>query len=260
MQCLSVDTVVEGVHFTAETGLEKIGYKAAAAALSDLAAMGAEVVGAAVSLQCPTGRDPDRLMAGLVSCLETYKCPLLGGDTVSSSTLALSVTVWGQAAGHGRLLRRDGGTPGDLLIVTGALGGSFASGRHLRPTPRLREGAWLAAQPAVTAMMDISDGLAQDVHRFAAASSCGALLIPENIPVHDDVPAGYERIKAAACDGEDFELLFAVNAGDWPRLQLNWAFDTPLYNVGWLLGDLGLYQERDRRIIPLDWAGYEHDI
>ncbi len=256
--CLSVDAIVEGRHFTADAPPAAVGRKAAGAALSDLAAMGAKPVGAAVALTCPARWDGAAVMDALIDELERHGCPLLGGDTTGGDQLVVSVTVWGEAAQQ-RLLYRDGGTPGDLLIVTGPLGGSLASGRHLRPEPRLAEGAWLAQSPYVHAAMDLSDGLAADAPKLAEASGCGCLLLPGQVPIHHDVPQRSDTVRAAFCDGEDYELLAAVAAEHWPSMQLGWPFERPLSVVGWLLSEPGArIEDQHGRVVPLPWQGFEH--
>lgn len=256
--CLSVDSMVEGRHFTADADPGLVGRKAAGAALSDIAAMGAKPIGAVVALTCPARWDAPAIMAGVGDELSRHGCALLGGDTTGGEQLVLSVTVWGEPAA-GRLLYRSGGKPGDLLVVTGPLGGSLKSGRHLRPEPRLAEGQWLAGHGMVHAMMDISDGLAGDAPKLAEASGCGCLLLPAQVPVHDDVATISDGIKAAMCDGEDFELLAAVSADQWPTLQLAWPFDRPLTVVGWLIEQKGAFiEDRLQRMVPMPWPGFEH--
>jgi thiamine-monophosphate kinase len=261
--CLSTDTIVEGRHFRSDDLPALIGRKAAGAAISDLAAMGAAPVGCTVALTCPARWDGLAVMDGLITECGRHGCPLLGGDTTGGNDLVITVTVWGEAVptahGPGRLVTRSGAGPGDLLVVTGPLGGSLASGRHLRPEPRLAEGQWLAANPYVHAMMDLSDGLAADAPKLAAASGCGCLLLPSQVPVHDDVPAMSDQARAACCDGEDFELLVAVAAQHWPSLQLAWPFPRRLYTVGWLIDRPGAYgEDAHGRVAPLPWTGYEH--
>jgi len=256
--CLSVDTVVEGRHFLASDDPAAIGRKAAGAALSDLAAMGARPVGAVVALSCPAHWPAMAVMEGLIRELERHGCALLGGDTTASSELTISVTVWGERVAA-RFLTRAGGRTGDLLVVTGPLGGSLASKRHLRPEPRLEEGQWLAGQPYVHAMMDISDGLAADVRTLATASGCGFLILPGEVPVHDDVPAMSDTARSACCDGEDFELLLAVDAQHWPNLQLAWPFPRPLSRIGWLLQEPdALMEDRNGHVVPFLWQGFAH--
>jgi thiamine-monophosphate kinase len=258
-QCLSVDSLVEGRHFTGDCAPGLVGRKAAAAALSDLAAMGAVPTGAAVALHCPARWDAMAVMEGLLAELQRHDCPLLGGDTCGSDQLVIAVTVWGSLPPDGRFLRRDTAAAGDLLVVTGALGGSLASGRHLRPEPRLAEGRWLAQREFVHAMIDCSDGLASDLRRICEASGLGAMLLGDRVPVHEDVPPGGDPLRRACCDGEDFELLFAIEASAWPTLVSLWPFAVPLSEVGWMLPDPPLLLEDGfGRVAPLEWSGYEH--
>jgi thiamine-monophosphate kinase len=144
-------------------------------------------------------------------------------------------------------------------VVTGPLGGSLRNGRHLRPEPRLAEGRWFASQPSAHALMDLSDGLAADAPKLAAASGCGCLLLPGQVPVHDDVPVMSDQTAAAMCDGEDYELLAAVAPEHWPVLQLAWPFPQPLCLVGWLIEQPGAFiEDTQGRLVPMPWRGYEH--
>lgn len=256
--CLSTDTIVEGRHFTLQATPAQVGRKAAGAALSDLAAMGAVAKGAVVAITCPSRWDSLAVMDGLIIELERHGCPLLGGDTSGGEELSLTVTVWGEAA-QGRFLYRSGGRPGDLLVVTGPLGGSLIAGRHLAPEPRFAEGAWLAGHPAVHACMDLSDGLAADAPKLARSSGCGCLLLPGQVPVHGDVPEMSDAVAAAMQDGEDYELLAAIAPEHWPNVQLAWTFSRPLSVVGWLIEqDAMQMEDRSGRVVPLAFRGYEH--
>lgn len=257
--CLSTDTVVEGRHFTADHQARAVGGKAAAAALSDLAAMGARPRGAVLALTCPGHWDGAAVVDGVAAELARYGCPLLGGDTTGGRDLVVTVTVWGEPAEGGRLLGRDGGRPGDLLVVTGRLGGSLRSGRHLRPQPRFAEGAWLAGLDHVHALMDLSDGLAADAPRLAQASGCGCILLPGSVPVHADVDPYGDVLTAAMEDGEDYELLAAIEPGAWPRLQLAWPFEGEVTVVGWLVEQPGCQIEGpDGRLRPSPFRGFHH--
>jgi thiamine-monophosphate kinase len=259
--CLSVDAIAEGRHFTADADPCLVGRKAAAAALSDIAAMGAIPVGAVVAISCPGRWDAAAIMQGLVAELRRHACPLLGGDTTGADSLVVSVTVWGEGdpAAAGRMLRRQDGQSGDLLVVTGPLGGSLRSGRHLTPEPRISEGRWLARQSYVHAAMDLSDGLAADAPKLAEASGCGCLLLPAQVPVHPDVPDLSDTVRAVMDDGEDYELLVAVEPGAWPSMQVAWPFERPLAVVGWLLPEPGAWvEDRQQRPVPLRHRGYEH--
>jgi thiamine-monophosphate kinase len=197
----STDMLVDGVHFDAGrmSGAD-IGHRAAAASLSDMAAMGAEPLCLLAALGLPDGfRDAAAVAAGLAA----HGVPLAGGDLSRAPALVVSVTAIGRAE---RPVLRTGGRPGDLLVVTGTLGGQAACGYSARVTPRLAEGRALAA--VATAMLDVSDGIATDVRRLAAASGTGAVVELERLP-----RAPGATIEQAATGGEDYELLAAVPAG-----------------------------------------------
>jgi thiamine-monophosphate kinase len=176
-----------------------IGHRAAAASLSDMAAMGAEPVCLLAAVGIPDGFAAVRdLAAGMAE----HGVAVAGGDLSRSQALVVSVTAIGRAE---RPVLRSGGRPGDLLVVTGALGGQAVGGYSGRVTPRLAEGRALAA--VATAMLDISDGIATDVRRLAAASGTGAVVELERLP-----RAPGATIEQAATGGEDYELLVAVPA------------------------------------------------
>ncbi len=197
----STDMLVDGVHFdAARMSAADIGHRAAAASLSDMAAMGAEPICLLAAFGVPVGFAGVRdLAAGMAE----HGVVLAGGDVVRSPGLVVSVTALGRAE---RPVLRSGGRPGDLLVVTGTLGGQAASGYTARVTPRLAEGRALAA--VATAMLDLSDGIATDVRRLAAASGTGAVVELHRLP-----RAAGATVEQAAAGGEDYELLAAVPEG-----------------------------------------------
>src|SRR3954447_10605421 len=196
------DALVEGVHFTLDRiSWRDLGFRAAAVNLSDLAASGAEALGLVVTLAAP----PDTSVDDVVELYEGIAEAGVaggGGDTTSAPQLVLSVTALGRSE---RVPGRGGARPGDLVVVTGPLGGSgaaFRAGRYLRPPLRLEEGRRLAA--VAHALLDISDGIAADAAHVAARSGCRLVLELERVPLApgatvDDL--GF---------GEDYELLAAV--------------------------------------------------
>jgi thiamine-monophosphate kinase len=209
------DALVEDVHFRlAWTSFRDLGYKAAAVNLSDLAAAGAEPEALIVTLAAPRDmalKDVVELYEGIAEA----GVPVRGGDTTASDKLVLSVTALGHSE---RVPGRGGARPGDLLVVTGPLGGSAAGLRaleaggasphlatHLRPPLRLAEGRELAR--TTHALMDISDGLAADLPRLAAASGVRCVVDLDLIPCADGVTP-----EEAAVGGEDYELLAACTA------------------------------------------------
>jgi thiamine-monophosphate kinase len=261
----SIDTIVDGVHFSLAThSPADVGWKALATALSDIAAMGAEPGEAYVSLILPAGFDSALELVGAVEELaERCDTTVAGGDVVSGPALTVTVAVTGWADGEDELAGRDGARPGHLVGVTGELGGSEAGRallergertgalvrRHLRPEPRLREGRTLVAAGA-GAMIDVSDGLATDAGHLAEASGVELCLRLGSIPCAE----GVEPV-AAAVGGDDYELLFTIA----PELR---AAAEAAASVTWL-GDvragsgLVLLDEEGRAVVGL--RGYEHE-
>jgi thiamine-monophosphate kinase len=197
----STDMLADGVHFdAARMSPRDIGHRAAAASLSDMAAMGAEPVCLLAAIGVPAGYAS---VADLAAGMIEHGVQLAGGDLSRSAELVVSVTAIGRAE---RPVLRSGGRPGDLLVVTGTLGGQAAGGYTARVTPRLAEGRALAA--IATAMLDLSDGIATDVRRLAAASGTGAIIELDRLPRAEGA-----TVEQAAAGGEDYELLAAVPAG-----------------------------------------------
>jgi thiamine-monophosphate kinase len=217
----SIDTLVDGVHFRRATHtLRDIGWKALATALSDLAAMGAEAGEAYVSVVLPDDVDePLELAHGMEELAAGCGVTVAGGDVVQGPALVLTVAVNGWADSEEELVGRDGAQPGDLVGVTGELGGSEAGrlllesgatapaeaiARHLRPRPLLDAGRALAAAGA-TAMIDLSDGLATDARHVAERSRVELRIQLADLPRAAGVTA-----EQAATGGDDYELLVTV--------------------------------------------------
>ncbi|MCU0619163.1 MAG: thiamine-phosphate kinase [Gemmatimonadaceae bacterium] len=218
----STDASVEDVHFTrAWMSPEDIGWRATMAALSDLAAMGAEALGVLVALAAPPSWDADldAVMRGVGEACAAARTRVLGGDTTRGPVLMLTVTVLGRAV---RPLRRAGAVPGDLLYVSGALGGPGAAlaawragqeprpvhrARFLRPAARLSLGAWCAAHGA-TAAIDLSDGMSSDLGHLAVASGVVCDVELAAVPRCDGVDP-----LAAVASGEEYELLVTAPPG-----------------------------------------------
>jgi len=233
----SIDALVDGVHFRRETTTPlQIGRKALAAALSDLAAMGAEAGEAYVAVGVPLDLDEDgclELFDGIVALAAETGTTLAGGDVTRAPVLSLAVTVVGHAAAPDRLVTRAGARPGDALVLTGEIGGAAAGLlllerpelatavdaatadrlrlRQLDPTPRLAAGQALAAAGA-RAMIDLSDGLGGDAAHLAEASGVGFLIDAADLPLAPgmvEIAAAAERdpLELASSGGEDYELL-----------------------------------------------------
>lgn len=231
---VSCDLFLEDVHFRRETASPyDIGWKAAASALSDIAAMGGRPLFCLVSFAAPRETEVsvvEELYQGLIEMVSAYGTAVAGGDTArSDGKITVDVMVVGETV-EDRYVCRKGAQPGDLLAVTGRLGLASAGLRalehgddapalvraHQRPVPRIAEGQWLAGRGDVRAMIDISDGLIQDAGHLADASELGIDINPGRLPVDPDL-ARY--CTEQACDahefiltgGEDYELAFAVD-------------------------------------------------
>jgi thiamine-monophosphate kinase len=205
----STDILVDGVHFdSGRISVRDIGHRAAAASLSDMAAMGAEPLCLLAAFGLPEGfRDARELAAGMAE----HGVPLSGGDLSRSGQLLVSVTAIGRAE---RPVLRSGGRPGDLLVVTGTLGGQAAGGYTARVAPRLAEGRALAGAGA-GAMIDLSDGLATDAGHLARRSGVDIEIDLAALPLAAGVDGvaralGEDPHRLAATAGEDYELCFCA--------------------------------------------------
>lgn len=223
----SIDAVVAGVHFELPAWpLAAVGRKAVAAALSDLAAMGASAGEVYVAAGLPkdlTDEQFDQLCDGIAAAADASGAGVAGGDLSSAPDLWLSVTVVGYAQSEDAVVTRDGAEPGDVVVVTGDLGGSrralelIAAGtdqadsrltKQFAPVPRLGAGLALAEFGA-TAMIDISDGLARDAGHIAAGSEVGITIELAELPLAEEI----DDAKFAAGSGEEYELLATLPAG-----------------------------------------------
>ncbi len=261
---LTSDPVVEGVHFVPGDSPQAVGHKALGRVLSDIAAMGAEPRWALVDVAAP-GTTPvatvDALYEGMGALAAGCGMAIVGGDVAEGPCLELHVFGVG-AVPRGSACLRSGAQANDLLFVTGALGGSRL-GRHLHVEPRLESGAWL--RDWVTAMIDISDGLATDLRHITKASDVRCDLEMNRIPVspavaklEDSRPA----LEHALYDGEDFELLFTIPASQRAAFIAAWqqTFELSCTDIGRVTAGAGEIRciQTDGSAIPLEGTGYSH--
>ena len=234
---LKTDVVVESVHFLRETEPRLIGRKALARPLSDIAAMGGLPEHALVTLLVHSSRPVSLLediYRGMEELAQAYEVHLIGGETSSLPVdgLVINVALTGRVE-KGCAVLRSGGKPGDALFVSGRLGGSFPSQRHLSFEPRVALArALLAAGLRPRAMMDLSDGLATDLPRLAGASGCGYELFPERLPLHPGC-----GVQQALGDGEDYELLFALSPEQALRAEREFESPVVLTRIGTLTAE-----------------------
>ena len=222
---LKTDALVEGIHYSPGTPLHLVGWKALCRPISDIAAMGGHPDNAMITVAAPpTWRDTEwrMLYRGIGKAAQRFHVSIVGGETVRSpGALFISVALTGIVP-QGSLRLRSGGAPGDFICVTGKLGGSLKSGRHLRFHPRAEEGAWLGSQRGVRAMMDLSDGLGSDLPKLAAACGTTFRIDPKLLPRHSGC-----TMNEAISDGEDYELLCCVRPADWQNIHSRWKKKFP---------------------------------
>jgi thiamine-monophosphate kinase len=253
---VSCDMFVENVHFRRGRGEPRqIGLKAAAAALSDLAAMGATPQFMLVAFSCP-GDTPvayvEELYQGIANITSRHGVAIVGGDMTTGPCIAMDVTVMGAIRGQ-RYLRRADALAGDALAVTGALGVSAAGlhamennheapgliQAHFEPKPRIPEGHWLCHCPDVHAMIDVSDGLFQDSSHLGRDSQLGINICSDALSVDPRLESyckaqGLDAAQLMLAGGEDYELAFAVagDAAEKTVTAFHQEFRTPLHIVG----------------------------
>ena len=252
------DPVVEGVHYRPQTPPHRVGWKALCRNLSDIAAMSGQPRWAVVSLGLrpqTSVRYVQGLYQGLRAAAAKFGCEIVGGDTTHVvHEQFIVVSILGDVERH-RLATRAGAQPGDIVFVTGSLGGS-QRGKHLRFTPRLAEARWLSRRTRLHALIDLSDGLASDLHRLAEAS-------PRPIGFELDAAAipATGRLAAALRDGEDYELLFTLPARAAAALPRRWrrAFPLRLSAIGRVVRKPGVILcHRDGTRERLTAGGYDH--
>jgi thiamine-monophosphate kinase len=280
---VTTDLLMEGTDFKfPETSPELAGRKTLAVNLSDIAAMAGIPTAAFVSVALPRSRGEtfaEAFFSGLLDLADEFGVTLAGGDTNAwDQPLVASVTLLGHPAGNAAV-PRTGAKPGDRIFVTGELGGSI-HGHHLTFTPRIEEAKQLVALVDVHAMIDLSDGLAADLHHVLDASRVGAVIEAETIPSRfpsggrqppeSGAPAGSPSnqgadaprsvgIHHALADGEDFELLFTVSPDDAKRLESQWSGPTRLTCLGEITAERKCWlQFADGTRKPLPPLGWQH--
>jgi thiamine-monophosphate kinase len=280
---VSTDALVEDIHFDLTyCSPEDVGWKALAVNLSDIAAMGGTPLYATTSIALTREISADfvtRLYRGLASIARQHAVTLVGGDTCRSPHgIFLDLTIIGEVEPTHMLTRR-GATPGDLLYVTGELGGSSAglellSGsrkkiprsaairRHLRPQPRCAAGRFLAERKLASAMIDLSDGLSTDLGRLCEQSGVGALVEASQLPLAK-IPGRQHRLLPNALlhyalhGGEDYELLFAVPqrlSQHVPR-QID---GLPVHQIGCMTRATGIWLLDGQKKHRLHPGGFDH--
>ena len=266
---VAVDMLTAGVDFIlGRDGAtpDRVGHKALAVNLSDLAAMAARPEAALVAVALPKREATaigEGLLAGLEPLAAAHGVTLAGGDTNTwDGPLVVSVTVIGSVP-PGAAWRRDGARPGDFLVVTGPCGGSLL-GRHLDVRPRVGEALEIASRFTVHAAIDISDGLSLDLSRLMKASAVRGVIDLDRVPIHDDARRraaadGIEPLVHALTDGEDFELLLAMHPADARGLVAAPPAGLSPAIIGEVTAGIGLASRApDGTLAPLEAGGWMH--
>lgn len=278
------DLLLEGTHFRCDwTDMHRLGRKAVAVNLSDIAAMGGTPRQLVLGLGLPAHLDVatvEALLGGFLEAARDYRVHLVGGDTCRAQQfLTIAVTAFGTAPSR-QIIRRDSARPGDRLFVSGTLGDSalglrllrqgaaldpFLRQRHLDPVPRIELGRRLAASGLVSAMLDVSDGLVADLGHLLGKQVTGALLNPAAFPLSAPFKAALadseQRLELALYGGEDYELLFCAAARDRERIfQLAREAGLAVSEIGSLdMHRQGIWQQHpDGRTSLLGAVGFQH--
>jgi thiamine-monophosphate kinase len=250
-QLLKTDCVVEGVHFLRSAKPADVGWKALCRAISDIAAMGGTPEHALITIALPRELDFSwvrELYNGVRRAARAFDVGIVGGETSRSpGPIFINVALTGWVERR-CCVRRDRGRPGDVLFVTGHLGGSLTR-KHLTFQPRVSEARWLTNHFRIRAMMDLSDGLAADLPRLAEASKCGYELWPGQIPRTRGC-----TVEQALGDGEDYELLLAIPPKLAPDLEKRWKMRFPRL----ALTRVGVLTRQSSRNTPHSARGYDH--
>jgi len=291
----TTDMLVEGVHFRTDTIPDReLGWKAVAVSLSDIAAMGGRPKHVLLSLAIPPTRDVERLeelYRGIGDVCQTYGAHVIGGDVVKTDgPFVLSVTVLGEVE-HGQALLRSTAQPGDLVFVTGTVGGS-AAGLHLvqqadapasdvrnsldeaergallrfhqRPEPQVLAGQLLRTSGACTSANDVSDGVASESHEIAKMSRVQLVLEADKLPIHASVRRyaariGRDPVEWALFGGEDYQLIGTVRASEHARVEALFAAQGLSFTViGRAIAGAGVTLLRNGTEHPLAPTGYNH--
>lgn len=284
----TTDALVEDIHFRlSATPIQDIGYKSLAVNVSDIAAMGGQPTHAVVTLCLPTSLSAEEaldLYAGIKEAARKWSVNLVGGDTTQAPVLVVNVALLGEAP-TGQVKFRNGAQPGDVICTTGPLGGAAAGlfllertdfpcpeplrkivlRKQQRPEPRVEAGIALARFPTVHSLIDISDGLASEIHHIATASGVGAVLYRAAIPVEPAADfvarrAGRDPIEWALFGGEDYELLFTVAPTAMGEVSSALAaVGIGCHPVGTITAEQGVWLVLpDGTQQELPRAGYEH--
>lgn len=282
---VTTDSLVEGVHFIKhEIPPEDLGYKLLAVNVSDIAAMGGLPEFAFLTVALPNDIDVEwiqNVMQGLKEGLQKWNIHLLGGDTVGSKRdIFLSLTLTGSAPSD-QVKFRKGAKEGDILFVTGFLGSSGAGlkalemklqaskliNAHFHPNPAPLEGRGLASYKELHALMDVSDGLDIDLGRMLKASSCGAIIDVDKLPLSKELldfssKHDLDPIALALTGGEDYCLLGSIAKDTFEEVNSQFCeeFSHPLHKIGVVKADIGITYHKQAMPFTIDLKRFDHFV
>jgi len=259
--------LVEGTHFDLKKSTPgEIGSKSIACSISDIAAMGCSAKYAVVSICFPQETKTKfarELYRGIKKMADAFNIKIIGGDIVSSKkTVVINVTMYGRNEGL-KTISRSGAKVNDVIMVTGALGGSIL-GKHITFKPRLKEGLLLNKKFNINSMIDISDGLVADLGHILEESGVGAVLYEDEVPISADAKrlarkTGLSVLHHALHDGEDYELLFTLSDKESKKLLASRSFPARLSKIGHINKSKGIkIQDTDGKLKRIKSIGYKH--
>ena len=287
LQLMTTDMLVEGVHFSLAYALPwQVGVKALNVNVSDIIAMGGKPTNATVAIGIPKDMDSEIVQGiyrGIADMATRYNISIVGGDTVSAPVTVINITLLGEVE-ESQVIYRSGAKPGDIIFVTGPLGGSTAglfhfkhpdlltledvareaANMHLLPMPRVEESKLLVSTGIVTAMNDISDGLASELFEICQASGVGCQIYAEKIPVSKPAKTiawstGHNALEWALYGGEDYQLVFTVPQDKALQLaRFMKARGKPLVYIGDITPQSMYVIDAKGSKLPFSAMGYDH--
>lgn len=265
---ISTDTLIAGRHFPLNTPAHAIGWKSAAVNLSDLAAMSATPYALLLAISLPEVDEPwlGEFSRGFFECCAVDQVQLVGGDTTKSAQLTITVTALGWVPNH-QAVYRSGAQVGDLIVVSNTLGDAAyalknpdSTLQHRLDYPKPQSRLGLALRGVAHSMLDISDGLAQDLGHILRASQVGAVLHLDKLPFSNVLQQldDHKKFEFALSGGDDYELCFTLSPQQFEQFYGQYAEQFDLHVIGEIRAQLGLQLMHNQQPVELNLKGYQH--